>query len=83
MEQAMVYVLIVTRYGGKRNVSSELLEYDQVENVHELYGQYDIIARIKGKNMNEIEQFISDHIRTNKDIQQTQTLVVSDSPLGD
>lgn len=82
MTMAQVYVLIVTRYGCKRQVSTELLGFDMIDNVHELYGQYDIIIRIKGKDMNQIEEFIAEHIRTNKDIQQTNTLVVSDIPIG-
>ena len=80
MNMAQVYVLIVTKYNCKRNVSTYLLDFDKIENVNELYGQYDIIVSIKGKDMNEIEEFIAKHIRTNQEIQQTNTLVVSDVP---
>jgi DNA-binding Lrp family transcriptional regulator len=44
------------------------------------YGQYDIIITIKGKDMREIEKFIRKNIRTIKEIQRTETLVVSDVP---
>jgi len=80
MTMAQVYVLIVTRYNCKRNVSTYLLGFDKIEDINELYGQYDIIVKIKGNDMNEIEEFIAKNIRTNKEIQQTNTLVVSDVP---
>lgn len=79
-EKAQVYMLIVTRYGKTRDVSEQLLELDKIENVHELYGQYDIIINIKGDSIREIEDFIMKNIRTINDIERTETLVVSDVP---
>ena len=78
--KAQVYMLIVTKYGKKRTVSEQLLEFDLVKNVHELYGQYDIIISLKADTMKEIEDFIMNNIRTISDIERTETLVVSDVP---
>jgi len=77
-----VYMLITTEFGKKRTVSNKLLKFKEIKNVHELYGQYDIIITIKGKNLREIEEFIQKNIRTIKEIQRTETLVVSDVPTG-
>jgi DNA-binding Lrp family transcriptional regulator len=79
-EKAQVYMLIVTKYGRKRDVSNKLLKYDIIQNVHELYGQFDIIISIKADTMREVEDFIANNIRTMKDIERTETLVVSDVP---
>jgi len=80
MTDAQVYMLIVTQYGKTRSVSEKLLEMEKVENVHELYGQYDIIISIKGDTIKDIEEFIMNNIRTIIDIERTETLVVSDIP---
>jgi DNA-binding Lrp family transcriptional regulator len=43
-------------------------------------GQYDIIIKVSAPDMRKLEDFIQNNIRTIKDIQATQTLVVSDIP---
>ncbi len=77
---AVVYMLIITRYGKKKNVSNHLLKFDEIENLHELYGRWDIIAKIKAKDMAALEGFIQKNIRTMPDIHGTETLVISDIP---
>ncbi len=80
MSNALVYILIITKYGKKKAVANKLLKFKQIEDIHELYGQYDIIAKISAPDMRQLEDFIQNNIRTIKDIQGTQTLVVSDIP---
>jgi DNA-binding Lrp family transcriptional regulator len=80
MPNALVYILIITQYGKKKSVANNLLRFKQIEDVHELYGEYDIIIKVSAPDMKKIEDFIQNNIRTIKDIQGTQTLVVSDIP---
>jgi len=80
MVKALVYILIVTKYGRKKDVSNKLLKFKEIEDVHELYGQYDIIAKISAPDMKKLEDFIQKNIRNIKEIEGTQTLVVSDIP---
>jgi len=78
---AEAYMLILTMYGKKKDVANRLIKFKQVENVHELYGQYDIIAKIRASSLRELEDFIQQNIRAMKDIERTETLIVSDVPL--
>jgi len=80
MPNALVYILIITKYGKKKEVSNKLLKFKEIEDLHELYGQYDIIIKVSAPDMRKLEDFIQNNIRTIKDIQATQTLVVSDIP---
>ena len=75
---AMVYILILTKQAKIRPVAQRLMKFDQINEVHELYGQYDIIAKVEGKAMKEIEDFIQKNIRSDDDIEGTETLVASD-----
>jgi len=77
---AEVYLLIVAKDGKKEVVSNELLKFKEIENIHELYGQYDIIIKIKAEDMTKLEEFIQKNIRSIKEIEGTETLVVSDVP---
>jgi DNA-binding Lrp family transcriptional regulator len=80
MPNALVYILIITKYGKKKEVASRLLKFKEIDDVHELYGQYDIIIKVSAPDMRKLEDFIQNNIRTIKDIEGTQTLVVSDIP---
>jgi len=80
MVKALVYILIVTTYGRKKEVSNKLLKFKEIEDVHELYGQYDIIAKVSAPDMRRLEDLIQKNIRSIKEIEGTQTLVVSDIP---
>ena len=80
MVKALVYILIVTKYGRKKDVSNKILKFKEIEDVHELYGQYDIIIKVSSPDMRRLEDFIQKNIRSIKEIEGTQTLVVSDIP---
>ncbi|MBW2978120.1 Lrp/AsnC ligand binding domain-containing protein [Candidatus Woesearchaeota archaeon] len=80
MVKALVYILIVTKYGRKKEVSNKLLKFKEIEDVHEIFGQYDIIAKVSAPDMRRLEDFIQKNIRSIKEIEGTQTLVVSDIP---
>ena len=80
MPNALAYILIITKYGKKKTVANQLLRLKQIEDIHELYGQYDIIIKVNASDIKKLEDFIQNNIRTMKDIEGTQTLVVSDIP---
>jgi len=80
MAKALVYILVVTKYGRKKEVSNKLLKFKEVDDVHELYGQYDVIIKVSAPDMRRLEDFIQKNIRSIKEIEGTQTLVVSDIP---
>ena len=60
--EAEIYMLINTKYGKKRKVSQKLAKFSQVERVHELYGQFDIIIKVKEQTKRALEDFIQKNI---------------------
>jgi DNA-binding Lrp family transcriptional regulator len=80
MNEAEVYMLINTKYGKKRKVAKKLAKFSQIESVHELYGQFDIIVKIKELDEKKLEDFIQNNIRSIRGIEDTETLVVADVP---
>lgn len=80
LNEAEAYILFLVKYGKKSDLSKQLQKHKEVETVHELYGQFDIIAKVKAKTNTELEDFIQKNIRTQKDVEGTETLIVSDVP---
>lgn len=78
LNEAEVYMLVNTKYGKKKKVAKKLSKFKQIERVHELYGQFDIIIKIKESTRRKLEDFIQKNIRSLKDIKSTETLVVAD-----
>ena len=73
---AMAYVLISSR--NETEVAKKLLDFDLVSEVHEVYGQWEIIVKLEGKEMASIQDFINNTIRADKEVQGTETLIVAD-----
>jgi len=46
------YILMTLKKGGEDNVAKTLEQLDGVMDVSELYGEFDIIAKVKKENMN-------------------------------
>ena len=77
---AQAYILIATTFGKTREVSNKLMDAKYVEIVHELYGQYDVIVRLKAPSIKLLEEFIQKNIKSIEYIERTETLIVSDAP---
>lgn len=73
---AMAYVLISSRQ--EMEVAKKLAGEELVDEVHELYGQWDIVVKLRAKEMADIQDFINNVIRADPNVQGTETLVVSD-----
>jgi DNA-binding Lrp family transcriptional regulator len=78
MPNAIVYVLITVKHGKIETVATKLMKLNEVKEIHRLFGQYDIIIKLSAPSMNKVEYFVEKNLRKNKDIERTETLVVSD-----
>jgi len=74
----LVYMLIQTKHGKIKLVSAALRKFEEIEELHELYGRYDIIAKIKVASPEELRRFVQNKMRLTDNIQRTETLFVSD-----
>lgn len=69
------YVLIVTNPGATRRVAQALKEINQVDEIHEVMGPYDIVAEIVVPSLSDVPPILADQIRTLDGIQSTTSLV--------
>jgi DNA-binding Lrp family transcriptional regulator len=71
------YILIATTMGEEKSVAEKLAEMKEVELADILYGEWDIILRVKIENLTELDSFLSRTIRKMKNIKLTSTLIAS------
>ncbi len=71
-------MLINTRQGKLMIVSAKLKEFDEVKEVHEVYGRFDIAAEIETENRAELKSFIQNKVNITEGIKSTEVLLVND-----
>lgn len=69
----IAFVLIVTKPDTEEEILKKLSEREEVIEAHFITGEFDIIAKIQGKDIREIIEFVTKKIRTWDGIQRTVT----------
>lgn len=71
------YVLIVVSPGSEKKISKILSRLKGVVEVNELYGEYDIIIKVRKTKLPELDTFLTDHVRSIPDVKLTSTMLIS------
>jgi DNA-binding Lrp family transcriptional regulator len=75
----MAYVLINTEIGSEHNVLEALKKVEGVEEAHNLWGVYDIIASIKTDTMDKLTAIITKKIETIANINAKLTMIITET----
>ncbi len=73
----LAYVLFKVSSGTEREVSQKLISFDEVMQADIVFGEYDVIALISIENLEGLEDFISQKIRTVPNVLVTSTMIIS------
>lgn len=71
---AVGFVLISTAPAKEHEVYNELLKVREVVELHPLFGEFDLIAKIEADDFNRLGQVVVDQIRTIPGVIDTKTL---------
>ena len=71
-------MLINTRQGKLKIASSKLKEFEEVKEVHEIYGRFDLVVEVETENRTELKAFIQNKLQITEGIKSTETLLVND-----
>ena len=71
------YILIKVKVGAERNVVDKLKKLKEIKDINELYGEWDIIAKIEVPNIEDLDALITEKIRDNDEIELTSTMIVA------
>lgn len=73
----LAFILITAKSGYEKSIVDELQDIDGVEEVEILYGEYDLIAKIKVDSIDQLGTFIMENIRPVEGVERTSTLIVA------
>jgi len=76
----MAYVLLNTEIGAESKVLEALKKIDGVEEAHNLWGIYDIIANIKADSLEKLRNIITKGIGQVEKINSKLTIVITEKP---
>jgi DNA-binding Lrp family transcriptional regulator len=74
------YVLINTEIGAETQVRKALKKVEGVEEAHNLWGVYDIIANVKAENIEELKNIITQQIEKIAKINSKLTMIINQKP---
>ena len=71
------YILIKVKVGSERKVVEKLKALKEIKDINELYGEWDVIAKIEVPNIEDLDGLITEKIRDNQEIELTSTMIVA------
>jgi DNA-binding Lrp family transcriptional regulator len=83
MELVVAFVLVTLTPGSEKTVSKLLTDLKEVVEVDELYGEYDVIMKVKVSTLAELDTFLTDKIRSIPDVYLTSTMIVANQHKGE
>jgi DNA-binding Lrp family transcriptional regulator len=75
------YVLIKVVAGAEAKVFEALSKIEGVEEVNVVYGEYDIIAKVNARSMDDLRNIVVKQIRGVRGIVKTETAIITVSSI--
>ena len=75
------YVLIKAQIGKEDSVLREVLALSVTDEAHKVFGPYDIVAEVRGRDMETLVEIITSKLRKIDGIEDTQSILVIDSEI--
>jgi len=75
------YVLIKAQVGKEDNVLREVLGLSVTDEAHKVFGPCDIVAEVRGRDMETLVEIITSKLRKIDGVEDTQSILVIDSEI--
>ena len=75
---AEAYVLLKVTPGYERNIVQELKDLPEIEDIKELYGEWDIIVKASVVRIEDLDALLSEKMRKIKGVTLTSTMIVAE-----
>jgi DNA-binding Lrp family transcriptional regulator len=72
------YILVNTEIGSEKQVLNALKKINGVEEVHNLWGVYDMIVNVKAHSMDELKHIITNRIEKIHKINSKLTMLINE-----
>jgi DNA-binding Lrp family transcriptional regulator len=71
---AIGFVLINVAPGVEKKVFDTMIKWDEIQELHPLFGDYDLIAKIQAPDYESLSDIVVHKIRSIKGVTETKTL---------
>ena len=71
------YVMMKVSSGSEREICKKIIEFDEVMDVSIVYGEFDVVAKVKVEELEALEDFLSENLRNMPAIMLTSTMIVA------
>ena len=75
---AQAYVLLKVTPGYERNIVKELKDIPEIEDINELYGEWDIIIKASVARIEDLDALLSEKMRRIEGVTLTSTMIVAE-----
>jgi DNA-binding Lrp family transcriptional regulator len=72
----LAYVLFKVSSGTEREVCQKIVTFDEVIQADIIFGEYDVITKISAQDLNALEDFLSQKLRTMPSVILTSTMLI-------
>lgn len=79
----LAYILITTRGADVSEIAKQVIDMEEVSHAHVIYGQYDMIIRVKTNNLDQLRDFNLNKLSKIPGVDSTTTLIVADQTKED
>jgi DNA-binding Lrp family transcriptional regulator len=73
----LAYVLVTLHSGGEKDVLKKVVNFEEAIEVDMTYGEYDAIVKVQVDEMSQLDEFLTDKLRSLPDIYLTTTMIVA------
>ena len=73
----LAYVLFKVSSGTEREVSQKIIDFSEVLQADIIFGEYDVIAKVSTKDLDALEEFVSEKVRNVPNVLVTSTMIIS------
>ena len=73
----LAYVLFKVSSGTEREVAQKLMDFEEVMQADIIFGEYDVVAKMSTKDLDALENFVSEKIRNVPNVLVTSTMIIS------
>ncbi len=74
----LVYLLIRAEHGKIGIVKAQLSKFEEITELHEVFGRYDILARVETEDNAQFRKFVQNKLRVQEGIKSTEPVFVAD-----
>jgi len=73
----LAYVLVTLKSGSEKDVLKKVSSFEEVIEVDLLYGEFDVLVKVRFEELSQLNNFLTDKLRLLPDVFMTTTMIVA------